>query len=170
VSGKDGINTIFESFISGATIKFWYLFPLIILLLVFIHPKILGYVLNFGLKLLRRKKIKIKISYFQILMLILLYCIYWVIIGTSFYLMINAIVALKIQFLLVVSGMFAVSWALGFLSFFTPGGIGVREGILTLLLSLLFPTGIAIVITIIWRIQITLVEIVLGMIGIKSLK
>ncbi len=46
---------------------------------------------------------------------------------------------------------FAISWEIGFLSFVTPGGLGVREGAVTLMLSPYLTADLAIAVALLSR-------------------
>lgn len=62
---------------------------------------------------------------------------------------------------------FVAAWMLGFLSLVTPGGIGVREGVLVLLLGSAVPAPEAIMVALVARLSWTLVEmagVVLGVV------
>lgn len=54
---------------------------------------------------------------------------------------------------------YAISWLLGFLSFFSPGGLGVTEASLAFLLSTIIPLPIATIIALLFRLILTLSEI-----------
>jgi uncharacterized membrane protein YbhN (UPF0104 family) len=54
----------------------------------------------------------------------------------------------------------------GFVVIFAPGGLGVREGMMTLLLSSIIPTPLAIAISFVARVWMTLFEIVVFFIGL----
>jgi hypothetical protein len=54
----------------------------------------------------------------------------------------------------------------GFVVIFAPGGLGVREGMMTLLLRSFIPTPLAIAISFIARVWMTLFEIVVFFIGL----
>lgn len=62
---------------------------------------------------------------------------------------------------------FVAAWMLGFLSLVTPGGVGVREGVLVLLLGSTVPAPEAIMVALVARLSWTLVEmagVVLGVV------
>jgi uncharacterized membrane protein YbhN (UPF0104 family) len=64
----------------------------------------------------------------------------WVVMGASFYLLLVATAPHVAGTLLKVAvGISTVSWLVGFLAPFSPGGIGVREGAIVLLLSAVVP-------------------------------
>jgi uncharacterized membrane protein YbhN (UPF0104 family) len=56
---------------------------------------------------------------------------------------------------------------LGLITIFAPGGLGVREGALVYLLSLVMAAPVAVVISILTRIWMTLIEI--GLVGMVYL-
>ena len=62
----------------------------------------------------------------------------------------------------VLTACFALAWVIGFLSFLTPGGLGVREGLLSLLLSSYMPAPQATLIALICRVWMLSAEIVLA--------
>jgi len=144
--------------------------PLVILVpiaLIFLHPKIFIGLLNFGLKIIKKKPININIRYKDILFLTSLFCVFWIIQGFAFSLFVSVIYPIEISLYPILIGIFAVAWILGFISIFTPGGLGVREGVIAFLLSFYISPGIAIVIALAARLWVTLGEII--MIGLVSL-
>ena len=74
---------------------------------------------------------------------------------------------LEIEKLFIFSGLYALSWLVGYLSFFAPGGIGVTEVVLTLLLSLHFPLPLASSIAVIYRFLLVISEMAIFMITLK---
>jgi len=129
--------------------------------LILVHPKILNRVLNLGLKILKKPKVKLEFKYKDILLLILLYFIFWIVVGFAFWLLINSIYPIGISKFIIITGAYAISWAIGLLILFVPGGIGVREGVLAALLSLYMPLPIAIIISLVSRIWSIAMEFML---------
>jgi len=64
----------------------------------------------------------------------------------------------------------AMSAALGFLAFFAPAGLGVREGILLLLLNPTLGPGNAAIVVVAWRLLATLMDALLAAAGMFVLK
>lgn len=62
--------------------------------------------------------------------------------------------------LLVFSGITLLAWFLGFINFLTPSGLGVREGVVVLLLAPYISTTDAIVFAVVSRVLLTLIEAV----------
>ena len=76
-----------------------------------------------------------------ILWLLAVYLLLWALLGVAFFLFIKSLTPVLISQLLVVTGIYAAAWSIGFLSVITPSGLGVREGVLSLLLTLVgFPS------------------------------
>ena len=76
----------------------------------------------------------------RVLGFLAIYLLLWGVLGIAFFLFIKSLAPVDISQLLVVTGIYAVAWNIGFLSLVTPSGLGVREGVLSLLLtSLLSP-------------------------------
>jgi hypothetical protein len=80
-------------------------------------------------------------------LLILLQVVVWVVIGASVWLLMPDLYTL--DHLVLAIGAFAVSWTLGFVTVFAPGGVGIREPALVLLLaSVLAPEHALIYVTV----------------------
>ena len=57
-------------------------------------------------------------------------------------------------------GTYVLAWIIGFLAFFTPGGLGVRETVLVLMLNLYLPVYISAVLAILSRVWWIIGELV----------
>jgi hypothetical protein len=101
---------------------------------------------------------------FPILGLLILSCI---IQGTAFFCLIRSIYPISFKLIPDVIGLYNGAWAVGFLSFITPGGLGAREGALAFLLKYYMPLPVGIIISIMARIWITIFEIMVALIGLK---
>jgi uncharacterized membrane protein YbhN (UPF0104 family) len=85
--------------------------------------------------------------------------------GIAFYFFINAICVLPLSTLFGLSASVAVAGALGTLSVFAPSGLGVREGVLALLLANYVISPVAVLISLLARIWVTLGEVVCALLG-----
>lgn len=140
------------------------------LLLLGLYPPVLRGMLNFGLKKLGREPVQFALSYRDMLLITLFWSLSWVVAGVGFYLVVRSIVATPLAVslttgLVLASGIYALGWDVGFLSFLTPSGVGFREAALVFLLtaSLLPATGnvaLATVIAIVVRLLATAAELV----------
>jgi uncharacterized membrane protein YbhN (UPF0104 family) len=85
----------------------------------------------------------------------------WLIWGLGFYLLTQSVLSLPIRTLPAIAGISVIAWFIGFVSLITPGGLGVREGVLTYFLKTFTEEPIAILIALLSRIVITVSEILL---------
>lgn len=140
--------------------KVLYLLGIILVTgMVLLHPKLFYKVINTILSRLKRERIQEGITYKDILLLFLLYNGIVLIQGTAFYFFVNALCYVPLDNLLVLTGSLAVAGALGTLSFFSPSGLGVREGVLALLLSSSVVAPIAVLISLLARLWVTAGEV-----------
>lgn len=144
----------------------WMIFPLI-LAFVFLHPKVLQKILNWVLVKFKRESISFSISYPDILWVLFLCILSWLVGGAGFYLFIDSVFPVSSTHLLYLTGALAFSSTLGLMALFAPGGLGVREGVLVYLLSFVIPVPIAVIISFLTRLWMTLIEI--GLIGMVYL-
>jgi uncharacterized membrane protein YbhN (UPF0104 family) len=135
---------------------------LIVALLIMLHPRILGTLLNIGLRLLKRQPVTLGLHYQHILLITLYWSLSWCIAGAACYLLLLSIWPSAPLVLLPISiGIYALVWDIGFLSLITPSGLGVREAAMTAIFSLAFalPAGVATMLALISRIVSTLAEL-----------
>ena len=142
----------------------YFFFLLIPLGLLLLHPAIMTKPLNFVLKKLKQKPIELKIKYSHILSILLLWCGLWVLTGITYYFLIISVHPFPLLNLPVTIGIFAIA---GVSQFLTPSGIGVLEGMLTVLLGLYFPLPVAILIALLARVWKTVAELVCVAITVK---
>jgi uncharacterized membrane protein YbhN (UPF0104 family) len=71
------------------------------------------------------------------------------------------------QTILFLTGALAISSTLGLIALFAPSGLGVREGALVYILSFMMAPPVAVILSVLTRIWMTLIEI--GLIGVVYL-
>lgn len=123
------------------------------------RPALLQKIIRYPLEKLRREPLPSKPLPFSTLSFLLLFSvnlIFWASYGFGLFLLLKSI-KLELSPLLL-SGVYAASWTLGYISLITPGGLGVREGVFVFLLKGLLPTGIPALLAILARIVILLTE------------
>lgn len=81
----------------------------------------------------------------------------WFLHGTAFFFFTVAVTS-QVDNFFPVAGAYVAAYLIGYLSFFTPGGLGVREAVLALILSIYFPAPVAILISTLSRIWVVLGE------------
>jgi len=171
---ETGLRVVSEVLVFLLSLPFWsgadflgtvsvpLLIGMVSLMLVVLHPSILG---RLGrVSLLQRLGLDpIDLSglrYRAVLALLAYYMLTVVMVGFAFYIMVGAFYALPGRMVPAVTGSLAASMVLGFLVPFVPNGWGVREGTLAFLLSQMMPFSVAIVISGAARIWLTLGELV----------
>jgi len=138
-----------------------------ILAFISLHPRVLEKILNGFLVRFKRERISLSISYPDILWVLFVSVIGWVVGGIGFYLFVDSIFPVSPHQILFLTGALAFSSILGLIAIFAPSGLGVREGALVYLLSLMMPESVAVIISILTRIWMTLIEI--GLTGVVHL-
>lgn len=150
------IFSISSFFISDQEVAIAYLRPykisaiilFFILLIFFIHRKYLKKILAI---IFRNKVIlEFDIRPFYLFKLVLLYSFCWIFFGTGFLFLIKSFYKLNISVFYATSA-FALASIISYLSVITPSGIGVREGVLVLMLRIVSDLKIASLISVIAR-------------------
>ncbi|MGH8005130.1 MAG: lysylphosphatidylglycerol synthase transmembrane domain-containing protein [Limisphaerales bacterium] len=81
----------------------------------------------------------------------------WFLHGTAFFFFSVAVTG-EVGNFFPIAGAYVAAYLIGYLSFFTPGGLGIREAVLALILSIYFPAPVAILISTLSRIWVVLGE------------
>jgi uncharacterized membrane protein YbhN (UPF0104 family) len=108
----------------------------IVILLVFLHPRVFGSLMNFGLRIFRRKPVDVNYSFGQIACALSLQILGWFTFGMGFFLLVKSIDPASTLSPFTATGAFAGAWVVGYLSLLMPAGLGVREAVLVGLLAL----------------------------------
>jgi len=146
--------------------NFLFTIPIFFLFLIALYPPILNRLMNFALSILKKPTVKLHISYVQLLQLSIYFLGLWIAQIIGFYFLINAIYPIALSKIFNLAAAYTLSWMTGFVVIFAPGGLGVREGMMSLLLSPIFHTPLAIAISFIARVWITVFEIIIFFVGL----
>jgi uncharacterized membrane protein YbhN (UPF0104 family) len=115
--------------------------------LLLCHPRLLEWGLNWIMRLLKRPPVQVTLTWGQIWMILVAYVGVWLLMGSGFALLAGAVVPITPQQFGALVATWAAAFVIGYLSMLTPGGLGVREGVMILLLAPVFaapvPTMIA---------------------------
>ena len=131
--------------------------------LIIIHPRIMNFGVNLALRIARRDPIRIEFSYGALLWLLGFYSLTWLVYGVSAVLTVLAVAqpwAVGMELYFAVSAAFLISWTLGYLGFLTPGGIGVREAVMTAVLAPFLETSVALTVAVLARLIWMLGEVI----------
>jgi uncharacterized membrane protein YbhN (UPF0104 family) len=157
--------------VAAASVPLWPPFPLknyALLLaalapvgIALLHPKVLWLAANWGLRRLKREPLEETLHFGRVLLLVPYYAGGWVLLGLAFAALAAAITPVGWGAVPLLVGGYAFAWEVGFLSFVTPSGLGVKEAILAVVLALTFPPPVAAALVVLSRLWQTLAEIAL---------
>lgn len=135
----------------------------IVITSIILHPRIFYPLTNYALQKVNKPPIQEKtLSFLQLGMYFVLYLAGHAVNGLSFFIFVNGILDVPVQDLFIYMGFFVFAGVMGVLAIFVPSGVGVREGVISTLLSQFFTFPLAIFISIGLRIMITSVDIVIA--------
>ena len=141
------------------------LFTFFASLILIIKPKTVFKLYNLLLRLLKKSKVNFKLSPLLALKIFLGYSVCWIFYGISFYFLLKSLgptIGIDIFQPIII---FVLAYQIGYLAFFAPGGIGVRELVLTKGLASFFG-DVAIGVSIVARIWNLIVEIISALIAL----
>jgi uncharacterized membrane protein YbhN (UPF0104 family) len=144
----------------------WTLVMIILPGIVLLHPAVLGFLAGIVLRIFKRERVVVPLSFGRMLALSLYYLSLWLTQIFGFYLLMNSFYRVPVAHLTKIVFVYTSSWILGFIAPFAPGGLGVREGIMSLGLATILPPGLAIGISFLSRIWLTVFELIVFGIGL----
>ncbi len=150
----------------GLTLPFWgiaagaqaWLLLLLPLGLALLHPRVMGAALIWAAAKFKRPELAWHYSYRQVLVLLLAYVAANLCAGLALWTLLLGLTPVRSDQVALVIGASALAWAVGYLSFLTPSGLGVREALLTTLLAQVYPLPVAIVGSLLFRLVLTIGE------------
>lgn len=140
----------------------------LILAVIFLNPFSLNLFLRWGMNLFHTDQPDWKFGFKLYAVLILGYSLCWMLQGLGFFFLIGSFYTLELAWLKRLVGIYLLSWIVGFVAIFAPGGLGVREGTMVLLLQGFFPTGLAVTISLASRIWTSILELLLAGLAFAS--
>jgi glycosyltransferase 2 family protein len=133
---------------------------------VLVHPKVVNGVLGLIPRALHREVLVWRGSWVQGLGLLLLANLSWLLYGVAYTLFVASLTPVTIAAVLPFTAVNALSFTAGYLAVPVPGGVGIRESAMTLLLSPFVPAGVAAVIAVgarLWSVAAELLLVALGL-------
>jgi hypothetical protein len=145
----------------------WILTVLTIILsfILIFAPQLSLVLLNWGLRLIRRPEVKLRLDKSVALKVYFGYVLGWICYGFSFWLFLKSIDSHASLPVTAGVGSFVLAYQIGYLTLFTPGGLGTRELALTMMLSP-FMGGIASGVAVASRLWSICVEIAAAIIAV----
>lgn len=142
----------------------YYFFLLIPAGLVVLHPAVFGRMLNFFLTRFKKQSFTVRLRYPQIILLVLYWAVLWIMRGVGAYFLLRAVCPQPLPplSLVIMVGVTTLSWALATLSFISPAGLGILEGITYVFVKTLLglDPGTAAVFVLLFRLWNIMVELV----------
>jgi glycosyltransferase 2 family protein len=127
--------------------------------LVVLHPRVLGWIINtFGARW-TKGPVTLRFGYGSVLLLSLLFCLLWLLSGLQLFLFVRSFYALEGRAFWDFSSCNAISWLIGYVSFITPGGLGVKEGVFVFVFEQLVPVSIAVLSAVLMRLFTIVTEV-----------
>ncbi len=102
---------------------------------ILLKPEWLSRLMNFALKKIGKAGVEFRIKKKSGGLILLMYYIGWNLYGLAFYLFLISVSGFPTGHVLQASGIFCAAYLIGYWSIFAPGGIGVREAVLVILLT-----------------------------------
>jgi uncharacterized membrane protein YbhN (UPF0104 family) len=119
------------------------------------------------LGLIKQPPLAAKMNSMDAIRLIAIYIAVWALYGGACSLLTLSVANLDVQYFLPVASIYIVAWLIGFLSVFTPGGLGVREAVIIFFLQFLIDSTLAALLALVARLTWTFAE--LGISGLALL-
>jgi uncharacterized membrane protein YbhN (UPF0104 family) len=139
---------------------------LIGLAVLVVHPRFINAVLGLVPRLVRRDVLVWRGSWADGLGLLVLANVSWLLYGVAYTLFVASLAPVGMNALLPFTAVNALSFTAGYLAIPVPGGVGVRESAMTLLLTPYLPAGVAAIVSVaarLWSIAAELLLVSLGL-------
>jgi hypothetical protein len=166
---EQGLTLIGAFSLFGLSLPFWrgeeprYSWFLLVIPcgLFALHPHCLGRMLAWLAQRTQRPELVWNYRYCTMLGLVALYALANLWAGLGLVILLTALHPAAVSHGVFIVGSAALAWAIGYLSIVTPSGLGVREGVLTLLLSQIAPLSVVVVVVIWYRLALSLGELLI---------
>ena len=140
-------------------VKVYWSLVLVPLGLLLMHPKVLIKILSSLARLTKRSITVPKFGYTDLSRIYFYYLLLFIIHVLGFFFLTQSIFPASHKSIVPIIGAYSISWILGFLVLISPGGLGIREGLLTFFLKFVIPLPIATLMALISRVWTTVGEV-----------
>lgn len=139
---------------------YWPVMVLLPLGVAALHPRIFTPLLNWALRRLKRPVMGDVLRYRDLLWLTAFYVARRSLSTAALYFVAATLAPLPLGLLPTFAGVAALAWTVGYLSFLTPSGLGVREGVMAVLLTPVMSAPMAAAVAVLARVLAMLSELV----------
>ncbi len=140
----------------------WFAVLGTVLLMSILYPPLLKKSVNLVFRLIKKAPLLEVPSFGKILLLVGAYIVATLVAGFALFLLLNSLSPVSSRYYIVITGVYGIAGLAGLAAFFAPSGIGVREGVLLLILPSFIPEPAVVVGTIAIRLITTLTELLLA--------
>lgn len=130
-----------------------------------VHPALVNGALRLVPRALHRQVLVWTGSWWDGIVLLLLAAVSWIVYGIAFTLFVASLAPVPVTAVVPLIAVNALSFTAGYIAVLAPGGIGVRESAMTLLLSPLLPAGVAAILAVGARLWSIAAELLLAAAG-----
>jgi len=134
--------------------------------LLVLTPPVFTRLVNRGLRLLGRQPLDLRLTYGDLMALFLARVLAHGLLGLGFVLFAQGLTPVPWSLAPLLAGAYVGAWLVGYLAILVPTGIGVREGVLVLLLGGYVPFGVATAAALGYRVWIALRDLLAAMLGV----
>jgi len=174
VSILTGLALASIAFVAGPSAlidRYWWVLLVIPVLLLVLYPPVLNGLVTKALTALGRDGIGEPFSGRAIAAAAAWSTLSWIVAGLQVWLILTGLGTDPVlQTYLLTLGGYALAWVVGFLVFFVPAGVGVREVVLGASLAGLVPAGDIVVVVLLSRILFTFADLILGLASSLSIR
>lgn len=139
---------------------------LVLVSVVILLPPVFRWLINWGLRLLKREPLDIQVTYGNMLLLFGARFLGHLMLGVGFVLFARGVTFVTWQQAPAMIAAYVGAWLIGFLAVVIPMGIGVREGVLALLLQHQFPVGVIGVMALGYRTWMLIRDLIAALVGV----
>lgn len=133
-----------------------------VLLLLVLYPPLLKKMVNRVFKLIKKAPLHELPTYKNILLFVGAYMIATLVAGFALFLILNSLSPVSFKYYIIITGVYGIAGLAGLAAFFAPSGIGVREGVIFLVLPAFIPEPAVIVGAVSIRLITTVTELLLA--------
>ena len=132
-------------------------------ILVCLTPPVLNRVIGLALRVLHREALESSLTWKGTGVAVFWSCLSWLAVGVQLWIMLTQMgMEATVPTFLLATGGYALGWTAGFLVFFVPAGVGVREVALGAVLATVVGAGVVVAVVLLSRVFTTLADVGLG--------
>lgn len=150
---------------------YWWVLVALPVFIAILTPPVLNKLVNGILRLLKREPLERNLSAAGLYRSAIFSLLSWIVAGVQVWLLLGGLgYGFTLDMFLLSMGGYALAWTVGFLVFFVPAGVGVREVVLGAVLGTMVAAGDVVVVVLLSRILFTVADVCWGLFASVRLK